>query len=247
MLTLKAWLHFFDGNSEPVRDSIANELLRAGVETDTLDGDSPSGPGLVFFDKATSHLCEFLREASRNGVERVLTVAFPHSTPTSEWSWRLLQAGASDVFTWGHSPRTPAEEVSARLARWIDVDRLIDSPLVQNNLVGQSPSWSSLLRRIVEAARFTDASTILIMGETGTGKELAARLIHTLDQRPDKRDLVVLDCTTIVPELSGSEFFGHERGAYTSAVAPREGAFALANGGTLFLDEVGDLPLTLQA
>lgn len=246
MLTLKAWLHFFEGNGAPVKDSIAKELLRAGVETDDPDGGFPSGPGLVFFDEATLRLCEFLREASRNGVERVLAVAFPHSAPASEWSWRLLQAGASDVFSWNHSD-TPAEEISARLARWADVDRLVDSPLVRNNLVGRSPSWSSLLRRIVEAARFTDASTILIMGETGTGKELAARLIHTLDPRPDKRDLVVLDCTTIVPELSGSEFFGHERGAYTSAVAPREGAFALANGGTLFLDEVGDLPLTLQA
>lgn len=246
MLKLKAWLHFFAENSAPVKDSIAKELLRAAVETDGPDGGSPSGPGLVFFDEATLRLCEFVREASRNGVERVLAVAFPHSAPASEWSWRLLQAGASDVFSWNHSD-TPAEEIAARLARWADVDRLVDSPLIRNNLVGQSSSWSSFLRRIVEAARFTDASTILIMGETGTGKELAARLIHTLDPRPDKRDLVVLDCTTIVPELSGSEFFGHERGAYTSAVATREGAFALANGGTLFLDEVGDLPLTLQA
>jgi len=95
-------------------------------------------------------------------------------------------------------------------------------------------------------AHFTNAS-ILIMGETGTGKELAARLIHALDNRPGKRDLVILDCTTIVPELSGSEFFGHERGAYTGAVAARDGAFALADGGTLFLDEVGELPPTLQS
>ena len=87
----------------------------------------------------------------------------------------------------------------------------------------------------------------LITGETGTGKELAARLIHTLEDRPEKRDLVLLDCTTIARELSGSEFFGHERGAFTGALAGREGAFALADGGTLFLDEVGELPLALQA
>src|SRR6185295_226461 len=79
------------------------------------------------------------------------------------------------------------------------------------------------------------------------GKELLARVIHALDPRPDKGELVVLDCTTIVPELSGSEFFGHERGAYTGAVGPRDGAFALAHGGTLFLDEIGELPLALQA
>jgi transcriptional regulator with GAF, ATPase, and Fis domain len=76
---------------------------------------------------------------------------------------------------------------------------------------------------------------------------LFAQLVHTLDPRAQKGKLVVCDCTTIVPELSGSEFFGHERGAFTGAVAERKGAFALADGGTLFLDEVGELPLNLQA
>jgi transcriptional regulator with GAF, ATPase, and Fis domain len=84
------------------------------------------------------------------------------------------------------------------------------------------------------------------MGETGTGKELISNLIHTLDRRESKGNLVVLDCTTIAQELSGSEFFGHERGAFTNAVASRDGAFALADGGTLFLDEVGELPVRLQ-
>lgn len=88
---------------------------------------------------------------------------------------------------------------------------------------------------------------MLILGETGVGKEGIARLVHEMDPRPNKQPLVILDCTTIVPELSGSEFFGHERGAFTGAVAARDGAFALANGGTLFLDEIGELPLTLQA
>jgi transcriptional regulator with GAF, ATPase, and Fis domain len=98
----------------------------------------------------------------------------------------------------------------------------------------------------VEVARYSQNS-VLIVGESGTGKELIARLIHTLDPRPNKGAFVVLDCTTVSPELSGSEFFGHERGAFTSAIAAREGAFSLADGGTLFLDEVGELPLPLQA
>jgi transcriptional regulator with GAF, ATPase, and Fis domain len=102
-----------------------------------------------------------------------------------------------------------------------------------------------VLHQIVEIARFTDVP-VLLMGETGTGKELAARLIHTLDAQRAQHELVIVDCTTIVPELSGSELFGHERGAYTGAITTREGAFALANEGTLFLDEVGELPLGLQ-
>src|SRR5262249_683962 len=85
------------------------------------------------------------------------------------------------------------------------------------------------------------------IGESGTGKELIARLIHDLDSRPGKPPLVVVDCTTIVPGLSGSEFFGHERGAFTGAINTRDGAFALANGGTLFLDEIGELPQPMQA
>ena len=117
--------------------------------------------------------------------------------------------GASDVFAWDHSERA-AGEVAARLGRWEVVDQLVGSPLVRKNCIGRSPAWILALRQIVEMARFTETPA-LIAGESGTGKELAARLIHTLDDRPEKRDLVLLDCTTIVRELSGSEFFGHER------------------------------------
>jgi transcriptional regulator with GAF, ATPase, and Fis domain len=98
----------------------------------------------------------------------------------------------------------------------------------------------------VEVARFTDAA-VLITGESGTGKERVAQLIHELDPRPNKKRMVVLDCSTVVPSLSGSEFFGHEKGAFTGAAAARAGAFELADGGTLFLDEVGELSVPLQA
>jgi transcriptional regulator with GAF, ATPase, and Fis domain len=158
--------------------------------------------------------------------------------------WRVLDAGATDVFAWdeAHGPAA----VVARLDRRRRVDELMRSPAVRDQLVGEGAEWQSIVRQVVEIARFTDAP-VLVAGESGTGKELVARLIHALDPRPRKGGLVVLDCTTIVPTLSGSEFFGHERGAFTGADSARDGAFALADGGTLFLDEVGELPLTLQA
>ena len=103
-----------------------------------------------------------------------------------------------------------------------------------------------MLRQIVEIAVSSDVP-VLLTGESGTGKELVARVIHALGPRARQHQLVLVDCTTIVPELSGSEFFGHERGAFTGAIATRDGAFALADGSTLFLDEIGELSLTLQA
>jgi transcriptional regulator with GAF, ATPase, and Fis domain len=91
----------------------------------------------------------------------------------------------------------------------------------------------------------TDA-TVLILGETGTGKELIARAIHGAGRRKDK-PLIRVNCAAIPSMLMESEFFGHEKGAFTGATARREGRFALADGGTIFLDEVGELSLDLQA
>jgi transcriptional regulator with GAF, ATPase, and Fis domain len=200
---------------------------------------------LISFEKEDPHLLELVAACSENGQKRVLVIATRKSSLLGGIPWKLLQAGASDVCAWDGMER-PAECIGARLRRWRAIEDLIDSPLVQENLVGRSKVWLATLRQIVEVAHFTDTA-VLITGESGTGKELVSKLIHTLDNRPTKREMVVLDCTTIVPELSGSEFFGHERGAFTHAVAARDGAFALAQDGTLFLDEVGELPLSLQA
>jgi transcriptional regulator with GAF, ATPase, and Fis domain len=239
------WCHFFLNGGPAEGRAYVEALMAGGMNAVTFGGGGARAPGIVFFDEFSKDLSEFVREISRNGLDRVLAIALTGAGLAAGAAWRLLGAGASDVFAWDHW-RSPAQEVADRFARWDKIDQLVESPLVRDNLVGESPAWKGVLRKLVEVARFTDAS-VLITGESGTGKELAARLMHTLDARPDKRELVVLDCTTIVPELSGSEFFGHERGSYTGAVNARDGAFALADGGTLFLDEVGELSLRLQS
>lgn len=160
-------------------------------------------------------------------------------------SWYLLETGIDDVIEWSEEKEIISYLESKYLRNNI-IKETLESPLVKENLAGNSSVWKKFLCEIIEATLFSKAS-ILLIGESGTGKELISRLIHTIDKRPEKKKLTIVDCATIVPELSGSELFGHERGSYTSAIQSREGAFALANGGTLFLDEVGELPLTLQA
>ena len=112
-----------------------------------------------------------------------------------------------------------------------------------DHIVGSSPALESVLAEVERVAP-TD-STVLVLGETGTGKELIARAIHNLSPRCG-RPFVKLNCAAIPFDLLESELFGHEKGAFTGAVAQKIGRFEMADTGTLFLDEIGDLPLALQ-
>jgi len=111
-------------------------------------------------------------------------------------------------------------------------------------IVGESPALKTTLNLVSMVAPTN--SSVLILGETGTGKELIARAIHNLSSRRE-RAFIKLNCAAIPLGLLESELFGHEKGAYTGAIAQKTGRFELANKGTLFLDEVGDIPLELQA
>jgi formate hydrogenlyase transcriptional activator len=110
-------------------------------------------------------------------------------------------------------------------------------------LIGQSPAMLDALEKVRRVAR-TDA-TVLITGETGTGKELISRAIHSASQRRDK-PLIKVNCAALPASLVESELFGHEKGAFSGAISRRVGRFELAHGGTIFLDEVGEIPLEVQ-
>jgi PAS domain S-box-containing protein len=111
-------------------------------------------------------------------------------------------------------------------------------------ILGQSPQLVSVLRDLEQVAQAD--TTVLVLGETGTGKELFARAIHAASPRHG-RPLVKVNCAAIPANLIESEFFGHERGAFTGATGKRDGRFTLADGGTIFLDEIGELPIELQS
>src|SRR5258708_12987425 len=244
MMGVGCWVHYCGDACEREKNSFATALVEHGVEILSFTLGKLNGPGVCLFNEMTGELRDFLQCASCDGRERIIAIARPEALRIGEEGWDLARAGASDMLIWS-DPNHVAGQVKARLERWISIEQLLADTCLAD-VVAKSPVWLATLRRVAEIARFSDASA-LILGETGTGKEVVARLIHQLDSRPSKREFVVLDCSTIVSDLSGSEFFGHERGAFTGAVAERLGAFALANSGTLFLDEVGELPLPLQA
>ncbi len=131
-----------------------------------------------------------------------------------------------------------------RLARRIAPPQRLEERYKLENIVGKNPKMFEVYKRI---GRVVDnKATVLIRGETGTGKELVARAIHfngILKERP----FVAVDCASLPEDLLESELFGHEKGAFTGAIAKKPGKFELASGGTLFLDEIGNLNLTTQA
>ncbi|MEM9888490.1 MAG: sigma-54 factor interaction domain-containing protein [Bacteroidota bacterium] len=113
-----------------------------------------------------------------------------------------------------------------------------------DEIITNSPKYQKVLKQIQEVAP-TNAS-VLILGETGTGKELLAKSVHQLSKR-SKRKLIKINCANLSADLIESELFGHEKGAFTGAYRKKVGKFELAHKGTLFLDEIGELPLELQS
>jgi len=233
--------------------SPAGNLLYANkslVEYSGIHVDDPAEGTPLFF-------CPDDLERIEDEGRRALEAGVPFELETrvrrhdGQYRWYLIQ----------HKPLLNEE---GRVARWYatgtDIDdRKRDEEQIKNEnqvlrdeissacmfeeIVGQSTAIRTLVQQVARVAP-TD-STVLITGETGTGKELVARAIHKRSAR-SARPFVAVNCAAIPPSLIASELFGHERGAFTGALQRRQGKFALADGGTIFLDEVGELPLETQ-
>ncbi|MFI5459827.1 MAG: sigma 54-interacting transcriptional regulator [Isosphaerales bacterium] len=203
--------------------------------------------------------------AGRPRAEEALRAAFAGEEISGwELEMRRRDGGALWISLWMRPLRGTDGRIQAAHSIWVDItDRVLAEAertrLQQQNLylqeelksvhnfeeiVGRSPPLLAVLDKVSRVAP-TDA-TVLISGETGTGKELIARAIHSNSRRAT-RPLIKVNCAALPAGLIESELFGHEKGAFTGAIARRVGRFELADGGTLFLDEIGELPLETQA
>jgi DNA-binding NtrC family response regulator len=160
---------------------------------------------------------------------------------------QAMRAGAYGFIDKGDTVERVAREVESAIERRLllaEVAALRTYAADDSALLGDSPAMRRLKESIVRVAPIP--STVLIIGESGSGKELVARDVHRLSGR-EREPFIALNCAAIPEQLVESELFGHERGAFTGAHATRKGAFEAAGKGTLFLDEIGELPLPAQA
>ncbi len=191
---------------------------------------------------------DVLRAVRRSGSSS--QVALMSGAAAVEDAVEAIKLGASEYF----SKPLDMPRVRALLAAMrqqfldrnsvLDADATLASRLQVCGMIGRSPAMRELFSVILRLA--PHARTVLITGETGTGKELVARALHELGPRK-QRKLITVNCSAVVETLFESELFGHVRGAFTGATADKTGVFESANGGTVFLDEAGELPLGAQA
>jgi len=244
-MEILCWVYFCGKDNSEIDKIIVEHLEKEGITVTSLCKHESCRFGICFASELSSEIYAVLNSDHNADDKQIIAIIDAKTQSSASAAWELLHSGASDVLV-RTDPGRLAQQIRARFDRWLQVEELLRSEDTRELAAGDSAAWRSVLRRIIEIARFSDTTT-LILGESGTGKEVAARLIHQIDPRTTKRGLIIQDCSTVVAELSGSEFFGHERGAFTGALSDRQGSFALANGGTLFLDEIGELPLSIQA
>jgi transcriptional regulator with GAF, ATPase, and Fis domain len=246
LVKTRAWLEDYCLGATALAAPLLAALRTRKVALEKFQPDAPAPFGVVITDahRTLERVQQCLRTRTPSGPVVVVVLGDDAlRDPASEW--QLLAAGAANVWQFG-GDTVVADAVANQLARWQTIEQVLTGPRVAALCVGQSAVWRQLLRQVTEVALYSQAA-ILLSGESGTGKELVAQLVHQLDSRRVKGPQVIVDCSTLQTELSGSEFFGHEKGAFTGANNCRDGAFAQANNGCLFLDEVAELSPRMQA
>src|SRR5271165_4815494 len=203
MARVTAW-YWACGCSKASDKEVSEALAAAGIDLSPFEKSAGNCQyGIVCFSQLSSELYSLLSVAKINPCQ-ILAVAI--SIPESALPvWQLLRSGASDTLIWDKHG-IAAKQVLAKLLRWREIDNIVNDAVCQATFVGESLVWRALVRRVVEAARFS-TSPILLTGESGTGKELLATLISILtppfeESREPRQDLVTVDCGTLVPELS---------------------------------------------
>jgi len=195
----------------------------------------------------TSGLDVLKQITGRNSDVKVIMITAYHDMETT------IEAMRNGAYDYIHKPLDVDEldnavQRSMQIAEASLVTPLLGSEnrdeLLRRRIVGRSPAMRTVFKTIGLLSR--NRASVLIEGETGTGKELIARVIHESSSESEQ-PFVTVDCTTLVESLLESELFGHERGAFTGAVDSKKGRLELAGEGTIFLDEVGDLPFPLQS
>ena len=201
---------------------------------------------------------QFLRTLESEGALLSMPVIIMTAHGTGPNAMQAMQLGAYDFLT---KPLDMDQALATvtRALRHMELQREVERLRAQRfenteitapepdqrrtRLVGHSPAWIEIFKSVGKVAR-TDVG-VLLLGESGTGKEMVARTIHENSAR-NRKPFIIVNCAALPPDLLESELFGHERGAFTSAISQKIGKFEAANGGTVFLYEIGELPLALQ-
>ncbi|HEY2922898.1 MAG TPA: sigma-54 dependent transcriptional regulator, partial [Candidatus Binatia bacterium] len=235
-----------------IRESLRNLIRSAGLSVRTfssaqefLTSQRPQAPSCLVLDVQLPGLSglDLQQELAKANIQIPIIFLTGHGDiPTSV---RAIKAGALEFLTKPFNDEDLLDAIQQGIARDQRAPKQRENIAEHKfgDIVGTSAALSAALSQ-VEVVAPTE-STVLLLGETGTGKELFARAILNLSSRSN-RPFVKLNCAAIPSGLLESELFGHEKGAFTGAVSQKIGRFELAHRGTLFLDEVGDIPLELQ-
>jgi DNA-binding NtrC family response regulator len=234
-----------------VREAVGSLIRSAGLKVRTFAsaqeffaGLDKERPNCLVLDIRLPDISGFELQQELASKDIQIPIIFLTGHGDIPMSVRAIKAGALEFLTKPFDDEHLLEAIREAIARHNKVGRPQRSIVTSSEIIGQSSTLRQVLKQI-EMVAPTDV-TVLILGETGTGKELLARELHRRSRRKD-RPLVPVNCASIPKDLYESEFFGHTKGAFTGAVKDRVGRIEAASGGTLFLDEIGEIPLELQS